>query len=177
MYSVRNILPEDIQHIRIWRNEQIKVLRQKHVITEEMQQAYFEKHVFPEYEKEFPDKILVSLLYDGKLIGYGGLVYISWEDQRAEVSFLVETSRTTDDKLYGQDFLNYLRLIKQLAFDQKGFNRLFTETYAFRTFHISILEEAGFRQEGVLKENIYFENEFHDSIMHGFLKKYYELEK
>ncbi len=37
------------------------------------------------------------------MIGYGGLVHISWEDKRAEMSFLDQTSRAEDNLIYKND--------------------------------------------------------------------------
>ena len=50
------------------------------------------------------------------------------------------------------------------------FNRVFTETFAFRTFHISILEENGYMKEGILRNHILESGKFYDSIIHGMIK-------
>ena len=105
------------------------------------------------------------------LIGYCGLTNIDREHRRAEVSFLVATTRTNDLKVYGEDMYNALAFLADHAFRTRKFKRLFTETYAFRKEHISFLEQFGFKREGVLRSHILFKGKFRDSIMHGLLNE------
>jgi RimJ/RimL family protein N-acetyltransferase len=146
------------------------VLRQAEPLTAAQQEGYFQRVVLPLFEQEQPGQLLFSLLHKGELIAYGGLVHISWPDGRAEVSFLVEPGRATDPKTYRQDFLAHLRLLGQVAFEGLKFNRLFTETYDIRPAHVAILEEAGFRLEGRLRQHVQLKpGTFADSLMHGQL--------
>ena len=41
-----NVQPEDIEQIRLWRNQQMHVLRQSKFISKEEQIAYYEKYVW-----------------------------------------------------------------------------------------------------------------------------------
>jgi len=172
-YKIVPLRHEDILKIKDWRNGQMEILRQKSEITEEQQIAYFDKVVWPLFEMSQPTQLLFSYLKDEELIGYGGLVYIDWLDQRAEVSFLVDTVRALDSSIYQKDFETYLNLIKQVAFEGMKFNRIFTETFDIRGHHISVLEASGFVKEGCMKQHININNKFIDSIIHGYLKEYY----
>jgi RimJ/RimL family protein N-acetyltransferase len=72
--------------------------------------------------------------------------------------------------VYRQDFLAHLRLLGQAAFTGLTFNRLFTETYDIRPAHVAVLEEAGFRPEGRLRQHVRLgPGTFADSLMHGQL--------
>ena len=169
-YRLVPIRYEDREPIRAWRNAQLQVLRQATLLTADQQEAYFQRVVLPLFEQEQPGQLLFSLLHNGKLIAYGGLVHLSWADLRAEVSFLVEPGRAGDAATYRQDFLAHLRLLGQVAFEGLKFNRLFTETYDIRPAHIAILEEAGFQLEGRLRQHIQLQSgTFADSLMHGQL--------
>ena len=172
-YEAYRLIPiryEDREPIRAWRNAQLDVLRQAAPLTSEQQEAYFQRVVLPLFEQEKPGQLLFSLLHEDKLIAYGGLVHISWADLRAEVSFLVEPARAADEATYRRDFRAHLRLLGQVAFEGLKFNRLFTETYDIRPAHIAILEEAGFRLEGRLRQHIQLApGTFTDSLMHGQL--------
>ncbi|MFC7668494.1 hypothetical protein ACFQT0_14765 [Hymenobacter humi] len=104
------------------------------------------------------------------VVAYGGLVHVSWPDSRAEVSFLTEPARAAEPETYRNDFLAHLRLLGQAAFVGLKFNRLFTETYDIRPAHVAILEEAGFRLEGRLRQHVRLAPDtFADSLMHGQL--------
>ena len=169
-YRLVPIRYDDREPIRAWRNAQLAVLRQAQPLTADQQEAYFQRVVLPLFEQEKPGQLLFSLLHHDELIAYGGLVHISWPDLRAEVSFLVDPTRAAEPATYRQDFLAHLRLLGQAAFEGLNFNRLFTETYDIRPAHVAILEEAGFRLEGRLRQHIQLApGTFTDSLMHGQL--------
>lgn len=169
-YSIETVQDSDIESIRRWRNSQLEVLRQPKPISVEEQKNYFQTVIWPSLTEPKPSNILVRYLMNEKLIGYGGLVHIEWEHMRAEVSFLLDPSLASDSETYTECYSNFLNLLKELAFDDLGLKRLFTETYAFRKHHISILEANGFRVEGVLKNHVYIDGKPVDSIIQGFLR-------
>lgn len=170
--EIRPVQDGDIEAIRLWRNAQIDVLRQKQPITAESQKSYYERQIWPTMALPQPDNLLVGYLNDGKLIGYGGLVHIAWEHRRAEVSFLVDPARAGDDAIYRGDFALFLQLVKSLAFDDLGLNRLFTETYATRSRHIAVLEASGFRCEGTMRQHVIINEKPVDALVHGYLRSY-----
>lgn len=170
-YSLVPLREADIFLIKNWRNAQIDVLRQKRALTDDDQRSYYQKVIQPLFDQEQPNQLLFSLLYKNECIGYGGLVYVSWEDRRAEVSFLVDDQRAAQPAVYRQDFLHYLTLIKRVALQGIHFHRIFTETFDIRDFHISILEESGFVVEGRMRDHVCIQGEFKDSLIHGFLLK------
>jgi RimJ/RimL family protein N-acetyltransferase len=168
-YTIVPIRHEDMLNIMQWRNDQIRYLRQNEPLTEKQQEHYYRNVLTPSFSEEHPSQVLVSLLYKGVCIGYGGIVHIDWLSSRGEVSFLVDTKRTLDPVVYRQDFVHFLKLIKQLAFKDLHFHRLHGETYDIRPLHIEILESQGFIREGCLREHIYIEGKYVDAILHGCL--------
>lgn len=172
-YAASPIREEDMESIRRWRNTQMDVLRQKRELTSTDQQNYFNNVVVPLFDLEEPDQLLFSFFKNSNLIGYGGLVHLSWMDKRAEMSFLVQPERYTDQNIYGEDWFNFIELMKELCFVEMKFNRLFTETYEFRKFHISIIEQADMKEEGRMRQHIFEKGNFHDSILHSILKEEY----
>lgn len=174
IYTLLPVREEDIMLIKDWRNAQLDVLRQKQLLTEAMQYRYFETVVWPSFDLDKPSQLLFSFLREDVCIGYGGIVHICWEDRRAEVSFLLNPLRVVDSTVYRQDFLSFLNLLKEVAYKVLALNRLFTETFDSRPFHISVLEEAGFRREGRMKQHVCINGIFVDSILHGHLREYEE---
>lgn len=169
-FSVETVQPGHIQSIRAWRNAQLDILRQAAPISPEQQETYFAAQIWPALAAPQPANILLSFHEGERLIGYGGLVHIAWEHRRAEVSFLLDPQAATPVEAYARRFTAFLGLMKKLAFDELGFERLFTETYAGRTDHIAVLEAVGFRREGVLRRHIRIDGRGVDSLMHGCLK-------
>lgn len=173
-YEIHPISPEDIQKIRVWRNSQMDVLRQDKEISVEDQIFYYKNNVWNEFSAANPKNILFGIHNEGELIGYGGLVHIAWEHSRAEISFLVDTKRIGIKSLYEEDFSAFLHMIKQVSFENLYFRKLFTETYATRLHHISILEKNGLMLEGILRHHVLIGDTFSDSLMHGILRSEYE---
>lgn len=167
--SLRAVQPADIESIRQWRNAQMDVLRQTSVISPEAQQRYFAEHVWPQKDKLHPKQILLAIERSGELIGYGGLVHISWPDLRAEVSFLLAPTIELQHHLRSEIFANTLRLLQEFAFLDLSLLRLWTETYSNRIRHIHTLESVGFQLEGRLRNHVVMGNIFLDSLIHGSL--------
>jgi len=176
-FELLSIRPDDIELIRQWRNEQMPVLRQSHLITPEQQRAYFEQSVWPLFSLDHPPQILFSYLRSKELIGYGGLVHVNWGDKRAEVSFLLRTSTVLDIPNYQSLFRTYLSLVQSVAFTCLGFNRLFTETFDIRPDHIAVLEQVGFRLEGRMRQHVCIDGQFVDSLIHGKLRHEHQLDR
>ena len=176
-YYITSIRECDLIPIMNWRNDQINILRQKKQLSDEDQLNYFNQVILPSMTMDEPSIILVSYLFDGVCIGYGGLTNIDWLSRRAEISFLLNTERVNNLEQYRQDFSIFLKLIKKLAFETLDFNRLFTETYDIRPLHIDTLEANGFRLEGRLKQHVMIDGKLYDSLIHGFLKEYYDAER
>ncbi len=168
-FEIRPISINDIEPIRVWRNKQMDVLRQKNEITEEEQIKYYQNFIVPTFSQEFPNQIIFSFLKSDVLIGYGGLVHISWEDKRAEMSFLLDPKYISEKVLYKNYFQEFINCMKIVNFQQLHFHKLFTETYSHRKFHISVLEESGFKIEGILKDHIILNNNYINSLIHSII--------
>ena len=74
----------------------------------------FKNKVLIETKKKFPEMILFGLFEKKKIIGYGGLVHISWKDKRAELSLLLD-DRINSKNLY-QLYSIFIDLSLHLAF-------------------------------------------------------------
>ena len=172
-YSIRSIKLEHMDAIRVWRNEQIDVLRQARPLTNADQQFYYHNTVLPSYSDPQTKLMLFSYFQNENLIGYGGLTNLDWINLRGEISFLLETSRSDkfEQEQYRYDFSIFLQLIKSVAFVELSLHRLFTETYEFRKLHISVLEQNGFMFEGRMRQHVRINGRFVDSLIHGCVKE------
>ena len=169
-FEIRPISINDIEQIRLWRNKQMDVLRQKKSITVSEQIAYYNNVLLATLSQEFPNQIIFSYFKDKILIGYGGLVHISWEDKRAEMSFLLNPDLISNEGIYEQYFLKFISFMTEVNFNELGFHKIFTETYSHRTFHISVLVKAGLELEGVLRDHIVIDNMYINSLIHSIIK-------
>ena len=176
LYRVTSIREEDMLVIKQWRNEQMNILRQNHVLTDEDQLRYFSSVILPSFSNPTTRIILFSFFWNEELIGYGGLTNLDWVNKRAEISYLVKTDRSKEANIeqYKEDFSTFLRLMRRVAFNDLELNRLYTETFDIRPLHIQVLENNGFLYEGRMKEHVLIDGQYIDSILHGCIKGNYE---
>jgi RimJ/RimL family protein N-acetyltransferase len=148
-----------------WRNEQIYHLRQSKPLTVEDQENYFNTVVDKLFDEERPNQILFSYLENGKCIGYGGLVHINWIDKNAEISFNINTDLEKDG--FHSNWTKYLSLIEKVAFEDLKFHKIFTYAFDLRPHLYLALKEAGFIEEGRLKEHCLFGGKYLDVVIHS----------
>lgn len=165
---LRPIHADDREPIRQWRNAQLDVLRQAAPLSVADQDRYYDQVVRPQLTQEHPAQVLVAMLEDDRLVGYGGVVHISWANRRGEISFMTEPARL-DDAAFRSDWLVFLDLIGEAARDRLGLHRLTTETFAIRRSLLETLDQAGFQREGVLRDHVVIDGRYVDSIVHGRL--------
>ncbi len=172
-YELTSIRMEDAEKIMHWRNEQISALRQSKPLTPDEQKSYFGSVVKPSFSQKQPELILLRFTFDNKLIGYGGLVHIDWTNQRAEISFLLDTERAKDSFQYGRDCSVFLNLLMKCAFDAVDLNKISTYSYSHRATHVNSVEASGLRREGVLRQDTKVDGEWVDAVVASCLKSEY----
>lgn len=164
-FSIVPIRYEDRFEIMKWRNEQMYHLRQSSLLTEEVQENYFNNVIARLFEQEKPEQILFSYLQDGNCIGYGGLVHINWIDKNTEISFIMKSE--LEEKEFKIHWSNYLDLLEQVGFKELNFHKLFTYAFDLRPYLYEAIEAKGYTQEAVLKEHCFFEGAYKDVVIHS----------
>jgi len=172
-YQIIPIRYSDMIKIKDWRNEQITILRQKQPLSDTNQLQYYEDTIKKSFTVIEPEQILFSFLLNGICIGYGGLVHIDWKNKKTELSFLNETKRSIDEKIFREDFNIFLRLIFEITFSELAFEKIVTEVYDIRENLIKILEDNGFVFAKKLDNHVIINDIPHDSLLHVFYKKSY----
>lgn len=164
--TINTVNPENIEFIRIWRNQQIKVLRQKYEISSENQVKYFKNSVWSELDSLEPNQILLSINKYETLIGYGGFVHINWKTLEAEISFLLKTEISNDLEEYNRIFANFLFCIELIGRDYLKFKKLTLETYEFRHNHVRIIEDSGYTRGDVKINQTSGAKQKYNSVLH-----------
>ncbi len=173
-YATSSIRMKDALPIMAWRNAQISALRQKEPLTREQQLQYFEEVVGKQFSEKRPRQVLLRFTLQEELIGYGGLVHVDWENSRAEASFLLETERARDVSLYQKECRIFMAFLQQCAFTALGLNKITTEAYAHREFHLQALDSSGFTREGTLRQQVQVDGTWVDAIVSSCLKSEFE---
>ncbi|MDB6081701.1 MAG: family N-acetyltransferase [Chlamydiia bacterium] len=162
---------EDMESIRIWRNEQIDILRQNTPIAHDAQVDYFNTAIAPLFTENKPSQLLFSIFKKESLIGYGGLTHINWTARSAEISFLLNTSISEGSTEFAEIFRAFLEIMKEIAFTHLSLHRLHAETFAMRPHIPHLLESFGFEYEGCLRDYVFKRGTWYDSLLYGLLAK------
>ncbi|MBI3631436.1 MAG: GNAT family N-acetyltransferase [Candidatus Staskawiczbacteria bacterium] len=161
-YSLVRLEKSDLAFIKKWRNEQREVLRQNKILSDKDQQVWFKL-----VQKDKNQKVFSIINSEGELCGYCGITHIDWINKRGELTFLVKTDVQRAE--YRKIFLEMLALLKNYFFSNLSLHKFFAETFSFRKFHISILEEFGFKRGGVLIDHVFKKGRFYNSLIHYIL--------
>ena len=171
-FSIENIKKNEIEQIRIWRNNSIKFLRQNRKISKKEQILYFKKNIYEQTLLRRPKHILFAFKKDNILIGYGGLVHISWENKNAELSLLLDP-KYNDKKKYKIFFNKYIDLVIKFSFNRCKLKKIYTQTFSYRKINIELLKKNKFLKEGSLKNHIYKKGKFFHIIIQSLENKKY----
>ena len=111
-------------------------------------------------------EFVYTILLDKKLIGLITAKEISWEDKRAEVAYWLDTDYT------GNGYMSEAVALIEKALFANGFNRLVIHTDVLNTRSANVAIKAGYKFEGILRQNIYSElhKRFRDQNVFSKLK-------
>ncbi len=104
--------------------------------------------------------------------GYRGEVVlnnIDWVNRSADFRIAM-SGRENRGKGYGTEAT---KLILEHAFDTLELHRIALEVFAFNTRAQHVYKKLGFRQEGVLRDALLWEGEYHDAVVMSLLRPDY----
>lgn len=74
----------DVERVRLWRNKDIAAFRTPYLLTQEMQQDFYDEVTKRDHKHRF------WAIYNNKgLVGMCGLINIQWENSIAEISLII----------------------------------------------------------------------------------------
>lgn len=167
--SLTAVEKEDLKQLKEWRNNPDfrKNFREYREISDEMQLIWFDKTVVND-----KNTIMFSIRdnSNNELLGCCGLCYINWVHRYADLSFYIGKNNWYVDDKYAPDAVNELL---KYGFKELGLNKVWTEIYEFDKQKISFLEKFGFKKDGQLRENYFYDGKWWDSFVFSLLKKEY----
>lgn len=163
LYSIEKT---DLPQLKEWRNNPDfrKNFREYREINDEMQNIWFEKFVVND-----KNTIMFSIKdnHSRELLGCCGLCYINWVHRHADLSFYIGKDNLYVDNVYAPDAVDVLI---NYGFNELGLNKIWTEIYEFDTKKINFLQKYGFKKDGQLRENYFYDGKWWDSYILSFLK-------
>lgn len=88
---IRALELADMEPIRKWRNESLDTLRTPFPLTKEQQEDWYKNEICNRQSRSRFWAIDEELR--GKLVGYGGIENIQWENSIGEISLLIDPSK------------------------------------------------------------------------------------
>ena len=109
-------------------------------------------------------------LDDGRLVGFVRLYDMAWTHGTAMVAISVPDARE-QGKGFGRDGL---ALLMRYAFHELGLYRLWLDVFGYNARAIRLYEQAGFREEGRLREHLQRNGRRWDVVLMGLLRSEWE---
>jgi RimJ/RimL family protein N-acetyltransferase len=98
----------------------------------------------------------------------GEIVLMDIDDDNRSAGLRIALFRDED---YGQGYgSEALRLVLEYAFRGRHLHRVGLDVYDFNPRAIHVYEKVGFRREGVQRDALFYDGEFHDSILMSILE-------
>jgi hypothetical protein len=153
---------EDLKQLMDWRNnpEFRKHFREYRELNMEMQARWFDRKVI-----EDPATMMFSIrrLEDNELIGCTGFVYINWVHRHADLSLYIGWKGSyIDTKGYAEDTC---KIMLDYGFGELNLNKIWTEIYSFDKKKKKLYDKFGFKTDGVLRQNYFYEGRYWDSYI------------
>ena len=148
---------EDLEHLRNWRNNPDfrKHFREYRELNMRQQEIWFEEKVVKD------DTTLMFSIKENdshRLIGCCGFVYINWVHRHADLSLYIGLDNNyIDDIGYAEDSCN---ILLDYGFNQLNLNKIWTEIYEFDALKKELYDKMGFKQDGLLRENYWYDGQW-----------------
>lgn len=105
----------------------------------------------------------IETLKEHEFIGKCGFTAINWKNRLGEIAILIGEKKM-HGLGYGTDAVN---LLCRLGFEEMNLHKIKAEVMDFNKPAIRCYEKCGFVQEGVLRDEVYREGNYHDVIVMG----------
>jgi len=156
----------DIRQLMNWRNnpEFRKHFREYRELNMSDQKKWFEEKVLRD-----PSTVMFSIrrLKDNQLLGCCGLVYINQIYRHADLSLYIGWKDVyIDNKGYAEESS---LLLLDYGFRELCLNKLWTEIYVFDKKKKKLYDKLGFKIDGVLRENYFYNGRFWNSYILSIL--------
>ena len=166
---LRALEKDDLVILRDWRNSLHirKSTREYKLLNMFNQKNWFESI----HKSNPPREIMFGILNKRKkLVGVTGLTYIDWKNRHSEISIYLST-KCWQSKPDAKEVIN---LIMEYGFEELNLHRLYVEIYTLMKENIKLFTQMKFVKEGQLREKIWRQNKWWDTVIYSKLAQEYE---
>lgn len=160
----------DLKQLMDWRNNEDfrKYFREYQEINSDMQESWFSDKILGD-----PTTMMFSIrrLEDNVLLGCCGFDYISWIHRHADLSLFIGWNESYIDNVgYAEEAC---QLLFKYGFDELGLHKIWTEIYDFDDQKWLLYKSLGFKQDGMLRDNYFYDGKWRGSRMISILSTDY----
>lgn len=164
---LENVAHQDLDKLRTWRNnpEYRKYFREYRELNADNQEKWYQSKVLND-----PNTIMFSIKdkYTRELLGCCGLCYINWVHRYADLSLYIGWENSyIDNRGFAEDSC---RVLFQYAFQELNLNKIWTEIYEFDEKKLALYQTLGFKIDGVLREQYFYDGKWWSSNMLSLLR-------
>lgn len=162
---LRMLEERDGEQIIIWRNQKeiINQLFSNFGIIKKQHDQWFESYVNNSKRLEF----IIETKENKKPIGTVGLNNIDYKNQKAELGILIGEF-SEQSKGYGFEAISKLLVY---AFNEMNMQKISLQTFYDNIKAINLYKKNGFKEDGVLRNEIYKNGKFKDVIVMSLLRE------
>jgi len=164
--KLKPVTKENLETVRLWRNECMESLRTPHMLTEKQQEDFYDTLCSRTCVHRY-----YELWHDGQFIGLGGITYIQWENRCGEISLIL----APDARGRGLGKIAVAELYRT-AFDELNLNMVFGECYkcnpSYKFWEETTLNYWG--TDTTLQQRKYWNGIYYDSLYFSVTKVLYE---
>ncbi len=123
------------------------------------------ERIIKEPGTEQTNKLYHMIDSDDSPYGLIGITDIDWVQRRGTIVLLMGQADVREKRSYGP-----LKLLLGKAFREWDLHRVMIPVFQSETETATVLKGFGFRQEGILREHVFFKGETFDVCVYGILK-------
>ena len=164
---LRAIEREDLARFVVWLNDP-EVRRNLQIfqpLSLAQEEEWF-KNILQRPVEEQPLVIEIQNTEEWQAVGNVGLFAIRDADRAAEIGIFIG-----EKKFWGQGYgTEVMGLMLKHGFNELNLNRIFLRVYATNTRAIRSYEKAGFKQEGLLRQDHFMDGKYIDVLLMSVLR-------
>lgn len=108
----------------------------------------------------------IETISESRFIGGCSVKRVDWKNSLAEIAIFIG-----DKGLWGKGCgTDANRLLVDFIFEQMNLNKVTLEVFAFNQRAIKSYVRCGFREEGVLRQELFCDGKYHDIVRMGLLR-------
>jgi RimJ/RimL family protein N-acetyltransferase len=161
---LRGIEREDIPTFVRWLNdpEVRRYLNLYSPLSKAEEEGWFEAQLSDDSSRVFAIETL-----EGLAIGNIGLHEMDWKNRNAMLGIVI-----AEKEYWGRGFgTDAVRALLRFAFDEMNLHRIYLEVFAFNQRALRCYQKSGFQQEGLAREVLFREGQYHDAIQMAILRR------